>query len=352
MKETVKSLSNHNLPTEEFRKGKSLLCLNENPYGCSDRVKKVLMENIKYNEYPDDNCADLINKIADFYNIKSNNIMIGNGSGEILQILSRSILNEGDEVITCVPTYPYYLVETVVENAGFVEVPIKEDRFDIDGILNAITDKTKIIYITNPNNPIGTIITESEANKLIEGVRKDILIVFDEAYYEYVTTKEFPNTIEKIKSHENVCVLRTFSKAYGLAAMRVGYLIGSEELIDNLNKVRLTFNIAKFSQLAATIAIEDQNFISKCRQENTMQKERLYKLLDTLNISYIPSQTNFVVIEDAENLITEALNKNNIIVKTFKYKDKNHIRLSIGDSNIMLEVEETIKRHISVNGGI
>ena len=240
MKEIVEKLNYHNLPTDEFRCDKTMLCLNENPYGCSEKVKEALITGIKYNEYPDDNCNSLREKIAAFYNIQPNNIIIGNGSGEILQILSRSILSDkNDEVITCTPTYPYYFVETVVENAKFIEVPLKQDKFDIDEILNAITENTKIIYITNPNNPIGTIITEEDSNKLIQNVRKDILIVFDEAYYEYVEAKDFPNIMDKIKEHENVCILRTFSKAYGLAAMRVGYLIGNEGLIDNLNKVRL-----------------------------------------------------------------------------------------------------------------
>lgn len=343
MKEIVERLSYHSLPTDEFRCGKTMLCLNENPYGCSNKVKDALIESIQCNEYPDDNCTSLRQKIADFYNVQPNNIMIGNGSGEILQILSRSILGIDDEVITCVPTYPYYFVETVVENAKFVEVPLKEDKFNVDGILNAITENTKIIYITNPNNPIGTIITEDEANKLIAGVRKDILIVFDEAYYEYVTSNEFPNTVEKIKEHENVCVLRTFSKAYGLASMRVGYLIGSEKLIDSLNKVRLTFNIAKLSQLAAGVAMGDQQFITKCRQENSNQKESLYELLDKLNIPYIPSQTNFVVIQDKDKLITNALTENSIIVKTFTYKRENHIRLSMGNEQTMYKVQEIIK---------
>ncbi len=336
MKDVVGKLSYHNLPTDEFRKNKNMLCLNENSYGCSDRVKEALINSIKLYEYPDDNSTSLRARIANFYSINPNNVIIGNGSGEILQILSRSILSDkNDEVITCVPTYPYYFVETVVENAKFTEVPLKQDKFDIDGIIDAVTENTKIIYITNPNNPIGTIITEDEANRLIQNIRKDILIVFDEAYYEYVDDKDFPNVMDKIKDNENVCILRTFSKAYGLAAMRVGYLIGNKTLIDNLNKVRLTFNISKLSQIAAENAILDQEFIKECKAKNIEQKERLYKCLRGANISYISSETNFVVIKDENELITRALTKENIIAKTFMYKGENHIRLSIGNKEVM-----------------
>lgn len=344
MKDIIRNLNSHNLPTDKFREDKKMLCLNENPYGCSDKVKEALVSCINLNEYPDDNSTSLREKIAEFYNINLDNILIGNGSGEILQILSRSILKDNnDEVITCVPTYPYYFVETVVENAKFIEVPLKQDKFDIDGIIDAVTKDTKIIYITNPNNPIGTIITEDEAYKLIQNVRKDILIVFDEAYYEYVHDKEFPNIMDRIKDNENVCILRTFSKAYGLAAMRVGYLIGSKTLISNLNKVRLTFNISKLSQIAAENAILDQEFIKGCKAKNKEQKERIYKCLQDMNISYIPSETNFIVIKDENELITRALTNKNIITKTFMYKGENHIRLSIGSKEIVDKIIEIIK---------
>lgn len=343
MKEILNKLNAHNLPTDEFRKEKKILCLNENPYGCSKRVKKIIIDNIKYNEYPDDNCSELRKKLADLYNVSKDNIMIGNGSGEILQILSRSILSENDEVITCVPTYPYYLVETMVENATLKEVELKNDRFNIDGILEGITEQTKIIYITNPNNPIGTIISEDEANKLIKHTRENILIVFDEAYYEYAKAEDFPNIMEKISKHKNVCILRTFSKAYGLAAMRVGYIIGSEELINNLNKVRLTFNISKISQLAAQAAIEDCKFVTECREKNYIVKQRIYKCLEELKIPYIPSETNFVVIEDENKAISKVLMQNDIIVKTFVYNSKNYIRLTLPDIKYITEIEKLLK---------
>ena len=162
IKEIILKLDSHNLPTNEFRKNKLMLNLNENVYGCSKKIKKIKINKIKFNEYPDDNCGYLINHLADFYNISPDNIMIGNGSGEILQILSRAYLKEGDEVLTFGPTYPYYRVESIIEGSKYEEVELKEFKLDIDNFLKKITDKTKIIYITNPNNPTGTIISDKE----------------------------------------------------------------------------------------------------------------------------------------------------------------------------------------------
>ena len=276
------------------------------------------------------------------------NVMIGNGSGEILQIISRGFLNEGDEVITCTPTYPYYFVETVIENGVFKSVPLKNNKFDIDGIINAITEKTKIIYITNPNNPTGTIVTEKEIQKLINKVRKDILIVSDEAYYEYVVNEDFPKTIEKVTKYNNLCVLRTFSKAYGLAAMRIGYLIGSEKLIEGLNKVRLTFNVSEVSQLSAKIAIDDQKFIDDCKRKNYLTKKQLYKCLDELNIEYVPSETNFVLIKNIDGIF-EVLTKNNIISKLFNINDEEYFRLTIGKKEDIKKIIKILKKYCDLN---
>ena len=344
MKKIIDTLSEHNLPTVNDRLGKRIFSSNENVYGCSKKVKNIKKININYNNYPDDNCLNLREKISSKLNIKPENVLIGNGSGEILQIISRSFLSAGDEVITCVPTYPYYFVETVIEDGSFKSVPLKNNKFDIDGIINSITNKTKIIYITNPNNPTGTIITEAEMKKLIDKVRKDILIVSDEAYYEYVVDNKFPNNIEKIKNNNNLCVLRTFSKAYGLAAMRVGYLIGSEKLISGFNKVRLTFNVSEFSQLLACVAFDDQKFIDKCKQKNFLVKKYLYECLDELKIKYIKSETNFVLIKN-QNDIFQLLKDNKIVSKLYCINNESYIRLTIGNKKDINRIIKIIKKN-------
>lgn len=345
IKEVIDILNDHNLPTSNERKGKNFFCLNENVYGYSRKLKKIINAKISYNNYPDDNCLELRKNIASKFDVSIDNIMIGNGSGEILQIISRSFLNEGDEVITCTPTYPYYFVETVIENGVFKPVSLKDNKFDIDGIINEITERTKIIYITNPNNPTGTIITEKEMQKLLNKVRKDILIVSDEAYYEYVVNKDFPKTVEKIKKHSNLCVLRTFSKAYGLAAMRVGYLIGSKKLIEGLNKVRLTFNVSEFSQLFAIAALNDQKFIDKCRKKNYLTKQLLYKYLDELEIEYINSEANFVLIKNINNIF-DLLIKNNIISKLCIINDEEYFRLTIGKKEDIKKIMKIFKSNL------
>ncbi len=344
-KNIINSIDFHNLPEDEYREENIMLSLNENAYGCSKKVTEALKKEMIFSKYPDDNCTKLRNKISKVLNVDPNNILIGNGSGEILQIISRTYIEEDDEVITCVPTYPYYFIETVIEKGKLITVPLKHQKFDIDGIINAITNKTKIIYITNPNNPTGTIITKEEQSKLINSVRKDILIVFDEAYYEYVSSKEFPNTIDDIKKHENVCLLRTFSKAYGLASMRIGYLIAKKPIIENLNKVRLTFNVSQLSQITAIAALDDQTFIEECREKNNELKQYLYDKLDTLNIKYTNSESNFVFIEVNNNIIKE-MQKEKISVKSYDYNKKQYIRLSIGLKKELDKVISVIRNSV------
>lgn len=341
-KNIINSIDFHNLPEDEYREENIMLSLNENTYGCSKKVAEALKKEIVFSKYPDDNCTKLRNKISKVLNVAPNNILIGNGSGEILQIISRTYIEEDDEVITCVPTYPYYFIETVIEKGKLITVPLKDQKFDIDGIINAITNKTKIIYITNPNNPTGTIITKEEQSKLINSVRKDVLIVFDEAYYEYVSSNKFPNTIDDIKKHENICLLRTFSKAYGLASMRIGYLVANKPIIENLNKVRLTFNVSQLSQIAAIAALDDQTFIEECREKNNKLKQYLYDKLDTLNIKYTKSESNFVFIEVNNNIIRE-IQKEKISVKSYEYNKKQYIRLSIGLKKELDKVINTIR---------
>ena len=168
----------------------------------------------------------------------------------------------------------------------------------------------------------------------------------DEAYYEYVTSKEFPDTISKLKNYKNICVLRTFSKIYGLASLRIGYIIGSKQLIKNLNKVRLTFNVSKIGQLIAIEALKDQEFIKKCRKNNEIVKKRLYTYLDSKSINFIPSETNFVLIQD-KNGIYELLEKNNIIVKKVKYMRKNYIRLSLCKPKALNRIMNILDKKIS-----
>lgn len=327
-KKSIERLNAHNLPLDEERKNKLMLNLNENVYGYSKSVNKAIKKG-KFSLYPDDNSMKLREKIGYLYNISSKNIIIGNGSGEILQIICRTFLNNDDEVISCVPTYPYYYVETIIENGKFIEVPLKNMRFDVDGIISNITDKTKIIFITNPNNPTGTIISKEEQERLIKNVRKDILIVVDEAYYEYVNNKKYPDTIEYLKEFSNVCILRTFSKAYGIAAFRVGYLVANEEIIDRLEKVRLTFNVSKISQIAAEKAIKDQKFIIKCKINNYKVKEYLYNQFKKMNIEYCESEANFIMIKLNEKQ-REILTKNNIVVKNFEIENNIYTRLTVG----------------------
>lgn len=258
------------------------LASNENPYGCSKRVKEALGHILDIERYPDNNCTELREKLAQKLNVKQSNLIFGNGSAEIIGILSRALLEVRDEVITCVPTFPIYEAEALIANAVMIKVPLKNHRFDLNEILNHITDKTKLIYICNPNNPTGTMITEEEQRAFLDQVPENIFVVLDEAYYEYVYDKTYPDSIPLLEQYPNIAILRTFSKAYGLASFRIGYGIAGEEVINHLEKVRNPFNTTSISQTAAQEALEDEAFLTECVQRNKEVLEDLYQRLDVI----------------------------------------------------------------------
>ena len=321
---------------------------NENPYGCSEKVKDILREEINTNIYPDNYVYYLRKKLSEKYKIGEENFIFGNGSVEILQMICRIMLDADDEVLTCKPTFQSYKSECIIQNAKIVEVPLKKHKFDLQGILEKITEKTKIIFICNPNNPTGTIITEEEQKEFLSKVPKNILVLLDEAYYEYVTSEEYPKSINMLKEYENICILRTFSKAYGLAGLRIGYGIASKKIIEELEKVRVPFNISEITQKSAYVALEDEEFIKKCNEKNNEVKEYIYENLEKNNIEYIKTQANFIMINvqnDGVKIANKLLEKGIIVRPGFEDMG-NFIRVTIGTKEEMQIVLEELNKII------
>ena len=319
------------------------LASNENPYGASPKIKDINIENIE--RYPDNYCRELRSKLADKYNVDVDNLIFGNGSVEIIQMISRAIIEADDEVITCTPTFQSYYLETIIEQGKVVDIPLTSDyRFDLDGLIKIISPKTKIIYIANPNNPTGTIVTEKELKEFMNKVPQNILVVLDEAYSEFVNDKEYPNSVELLKEYPNICILKTFSKAYGLASYRVGYGISSPELIKELDKVRLPFNISSIGQKVACIAIEDEEHLNKCIENNRKVIELTYKKLDELNIDYIKTETNFIMIDTKKDgkAVHEKLLQNGFIVRPGFPGMDSYLRVTIGTETEMIEFVECL----------
>lgn len=307
------------------------LASNENPLGCSPKVKEVLIDAIESLAlYPDGNVTLLKEALAEKLSLKPEQILPSSGSDEMVDLISKTFINKDDEVIMADITFPRYITTAKMMGGKPVIVPLKEWTYDIDGMLEAITNETKLIWLCNPNNPTGTMFSEDKLLNFLKNVPKNIIVIYDEAYNEYVTDDTYPkNSIELLKDYPNLIVMRTFSKMYGLAALRIGYTMASEEIIENINKIRNPFNVNKLAQIAAIAALNDQDFVNKCYEMNKEGKEFLYNEFDKLSLEYPISETNhiFVNVEKDANEIFLELQKKGMIIRPMI---GTWIRVSIG----------------------
>ncbi|RKD33753.1 histidinol-phosphate transaminase [Thermohalobacter berrensis] len=295
------------------------LASNENPLGSSPKaveaVKKAA-ENLAI--YPDGNATLLKESLAEKLGVKVTQILPSSGSDEMVDIIAKTFINKYDEVIMADITFPRYITTTKMMGGKPIVVPLKNWTYDLDGMREAITEKTRLIWLCNPNNPTGTMFTEEKLIEFLENVPENVIVVYDEAYREYVTRDDYLNdSIKLLDKYSNVIILRTFSKAYGLAALRVGFAISSEEIIHNMNKIRGPFNVNKMAQVAAVAALEDQDFIKKSYEVNKKGKEYLYQEFDKLGLEYAPSETNhiFVNVKKDANKIFVELQKRGMIIR-------------------------------------
>lgn len=307
------------------------LASNENPLGFSKKAKDAIMKSLEeLNLYPDGNATDLKEAIARKLGLKSNQILPSSGSDEMVDIISKTFVNKGDEVIMADVTFPRYLSTTIMMGATPVTVPLKDFTYDLDAMKKAITDKTKLIWLCNPNNPTGTMFTEGALLDFLNQVPKDVVVIYDEAYNEYVTRDDYPkNSLSLLDKYPNIIIMRTFSKIYGLAALRVGYTMASEEIINQLNKVRGPFNVNSVAQIAAIAALEDDDFIKESYRINKEGKEYLYQCFDEMGIWYAHSETNHIFIDVKKNCqaIFTALQQRGMIIRPMF---DTYIRVSIG----------------------
>lgn len=274
------------------------LASNENPLGCSDLAKKAVNDFLTDpGFYPDGNCSTLRDLIAHKFDVLPEQLIFGAGSDEIISMITKTYVGPGDEVITCGPTFPQYKAGTLQMGGRIIELPLTPDfRFDVQGIVAAITPNTKVIFVANPNNPTGTIINADEQTYLLEQVPSHILVVMDEAYVEYIKEATYPDTLSMLPKYDNLMMLRTFSKMYGLAAFRIGYGVGSDQIIEKINRLRNPFNVSTPAQVAAAASLNDQAFIDRTFKENEAAKKYTYEQCESLGLNYIPSFGNFVMI--------------------------------------------------------
>lgn len=282
---------------EEFNKLVNLAS-NENPLGASPLAIQAIKDNLKYlSIYPDPSGNELVTKLSDFLKIEKNRIITGSGSDSIIADVIKAFTVEGDELITASGTFIGTFVNTNKLNRVLKTVPLTKDfAYDLDAIYNAITPKTKIIYIANPNNPTGLMISKNELDKFIQYVPKNILIMLDEAYSVY--SQEYEDYPDGLKyNHENIIVLRTMSKSYGLAGLRVGFAVSSKEIIDYLYRVKLPFEPNILAQKAAIAALDDNDFIKRTIETNNRNLNKLKSKFKELEIEYTDGKANFLLID-------------------------------------------------------
>ncbi|MFC3882713.1 histidinol-phosphate transaminase [Bacillus songklensis] len=290
-------------PIEEVKKEYGLrevikLASNENPYGCSPNVKAAIeaeLENMAL--YPDGYAAVLREKLAKHLQVNEKQLIFGNGSDEVIQVICRALLSPDTNTVMATPTFSQYRHNAIIEGAEIREVPLIDGDHDLQGMLGAIDENTRVVWVCTPNNPTGTYVNEDTLISFLDKVPTSVLVVLDEAYYEYVSAPDFPESVPLLEKYPNLMILRTFSKAYGLASLRVGYGIANEEFLQQIEPAREPFNTNRIAQAAAYAALGDQEFIKSCKQLNNEGLQQFYEFCQQHQLSYYPSETNFILID-------------------------------------------------------
>lgn len=310
---------------------------NENTNGYSPKVKLAIEKSLQeLSYYPDMNCTVLRERLSQLHQVDQEQFIFGNGSFELISILAQTFFEQADEAIIMEPSFGWYKNVTWLMGARLVSLPLKDYKVDLELVKQNITDRTKIIWLCNPNNPTGTIITEQELRDFLKELRPDILLVLDEAYADFVTDEEYPDSVTILREYDNVVVLRTFSKAYGLAAFRIGYGIVSKEIVSYMNKVRIPINTNALAQVAAAAALKDLEFKQEVLDNNKKGLELYYKTLEELQLKYIKSNCNFILFNtgvDSELVAAEFLKRGVMIRAGKEFGLPTWVRITIGTSD-------------------
>jgi histidinol-phosphate aminotransferase len=274
------------------------LASNENPFGTSSLAKEAIKSCVEEAAlYPDGYSVQLREKLAFHLNVSPSQLIFGNGSDEIIQILCRALLSPSTNTVMATPTFPQYKHNAIIEGTEIREVELIDGNHDLEGMLKQIDEQTRIVWVCSPNNPTGTHINKEALLSFIDQVPKTTLVVLDEAYYEYVVADDFLETVPLLDHYPNIMILRTFSKIYGLASLRIGYGIGHSEFIRQVEPAREPFNTSRFAQAAAIAAISDQEFVRECREKNQKGLQQFIDFCNEQKLSYFPTQGNFILID-------------------------------------------------------
>ena len=325
-------------PIEEVQRELKLkevikLASNENALGPSPKALAAVKKSLKeLHRYPDGSGYHLKQRLAKKLGVGAASIMVGNGSDEIIVLTLRALISPGDEVIVATPTFLIYEIAARACGAAVVSVPLKHLRYDLAAMRRLVTPKTKLIFIANPDNPTGTYVTKEEVEALLEGLPRHVLVYLDEAYFEFVEERNYPNGLHYLDRHP-VLVTRSFSKAYGLAGLRIGFGVADAGLIACLERLREPFNVNSLAQAAALAALDDHRFLQKTRKLVREGKRYLYRKFQELGLRYLPSATNFILVDAGRDshAVALALLKRGVIVRDMTaWKLHHYLRVTVG----------------------
>jgi histidinol-phosphate aminotransferase len=322
------------------------LASNENPLGPSPRALQAMrtaLENAHL--YPDGSGVYLRRAIAAKHSVEPENVILGNGSNEVIEFLGHAFLNPGDDVITCQYAFIVYKLLATAFNVRTIETPSPDYQQNLDATLEAVTSKTRMIFIPNPNNPTGTLVSQSAIDSFISRVPDSIIVVFDEAYFEFLDNP--PDTLRFIRDGRNVIVLRTFSKIHGLAGLRIGYAVALPEMIEVLHKTRQPFNVNSIAQAGAIAALDDEAHLRETKRVIEEGRRYLQEQFAEMQISFVPAAANFVMVNVGDACaVFQKLLQRKIIVRPLKgYGLPEWIRISVGTMDENKQLIAALRGH-------
>jgi histidinol-phosphate aminotransferase len=309
------------------------LASNENPLGPSPRALQAMREAVDdVHRYPDGSCFRLKRALANKLGVSPETLLFGNGSNEIIELVVRAFLRPGQDAVMSEHAFVIYRMVVQSQGGRSICVPMRNYTHDLEAMAEAVTPETRLVFIANPNNPTGTIFSREVWEEFLDALPPDVIVVMDQAYAEYVEDPEYPDALADLRREQPILVLRTFSKIYGLAGLRVGYGVGHPDVIELMNRVRAPFNVNSLAQVAALAALGDDEHVERTRRTNREGMAYLRESLTGLGLDCVPSWANFILVRVGNALRTyDALLRLGVIVRPVPvYGFPEHLRVSVG----------------------
>jgi len=346
-------------PIEETKRQLGLkevikLASNENSWGASPKALSAIKKSLAgINRYPDAQGFYLKKRLAKYFGLIPENFVLGNGSDELIDVIIKTFLEADENIVTSEGTFLEYEIIAQVNDRRVKKAPLRNFKYDLESILKLVDKKTKLIFIANPNNPTGTYVAKDEVERFLKALPESVIVVFDEAYDAFIDVDDYPDSLSYLKNKKQVIVLKTFSKAYGLAGLRLGYAMAAAELITYLERIRQPFNVNFLAQVAGLAALEDKDFLNKTRRLTLTGKDFIYQELSKMGLEYVPSVANFILIDvgrDGQEVF-KAMLKFGVITRDMRqYGLANFIRVTIGTPKENLKFLSVLNKVLKSEG--